>query len=82
MNNYQLFHSVLFPQGIPPDETAMYGLSPLTGHSLTWNDERRPAIGRDNKMIAKIWVPEDPRKHKKSKHLDDSKTFVVADSTS
>ncbi|GFO45328.1 pancreas transcription factor 1 subunit alpha-like [Plakobranchus ocellatus] len=37
---------------------------PLTGHSLSWCDLKRPSLGPRNTMVAKVWVPEDPRSHK------------------
>ncbi|GFR69385.1 pancreas transcription factor 1 subunit alpha-like [Elysia marginata] len=40
--------------------------SPLTGHSLSWRDLKRPALGPRNTMVAKVWVPEDPRTHQLS----------------
>lgn len=37
---------------------------PLGGHSLSWTSaEKRNMHG--NIMIAKVWTPEDPRRHKK-----------------
>ncbi|KAK3777454.1 hypothetical protein RRG08_032557 [Elysia crispata] len=43
--------------------------SPLTGHSLSWRDLKRPALGPRNTMVAKVWVPEDPRSHQ-LRHTD------------
>ncbi|XP_053568939.1 pancreas transcription factor 1 subunit alpha [Bombina bombina] len=42
-----------------------YGLPPLTGHSLSWTDEKQL---KDQNVIrtAKVWTPEDPRKLNKS----------------
>ncbi|XP_013391375.1 pancreas transcription factor 1 subunit alpha-like [Lingula anatina] len=31
---------------------------PLVGHSLSWTDEKSLKMGPDNKLCAKIWVPE------------------------
>ncbi|XP_074659445.1 pancreas transcription factor 1 subunit alpha-like [Tubulanus polymorphus] len=46
------------------DEGEQYGLPPLTGHSLSWTDEKKPQMGPNNTMSAKIWTPEDPRQNK------------------
>nr|KAG5690845.1 hypothetical protein BaRGS_031197 [Batillaria attramentaria] len=45
-------------------EAEAYGYPPLAGHSLSWTDEKRRGPGPNNTMVAKIWTPEDPRKHK------------------
>ncbi|KAL8561141.1 hypothetical protein ACOMHN_054513 [Nucella lapillus] len=47
-----------------PAEEEAYGYPPLAGHSLSWTDEKRRGLGPNNTMVAKIWTPEDPRKHK------------------
>ena len=39
-----------------------YGLPPLTGHSLSWTDSKKPKL-HSSIMKAKIWTPEDPRIH-------------------
>jgi hypothetical protein len=37
---------------------------PMGSHSLSWaSDEKRPNK-HGNIMIAKVWTPEDPRRHK------------------
>lgn len=46
------------------DDGEQYGLPPLTGHSLSWSDTKKQKLGPNNKLTAKIWVPEDPRQHK------------------
>ncbi|CAH1789006.1 unnamed protein product [Owenia fusiformis] len=47
------------------DDGEQYGLPPLAGHSLSWNDEKKLNMGPNgNTMTAKIWTPEDPRKKK------------------
>ncbi|CAI9728144.1 pancreas transcription factor 1 subunit alpha-like [Octopus vulgaris] len=46
------------------DESDRYGLPPLEGHSLSWKDEKKAHLGPNNTMIAKIWIPEDPRESK------------------
>ena len=47
--------------GNQDDFTNTEGHVPLAGHSLSWNSEK-DTIGPNNKLIAKIWVPSDPRK--------------------
>ena len=42
--------------------TQEYGLPPLTGHSLSWTDSKKPKLS-SSIMKAKIWTPEDPRIH-------------------
>lgn len=42
--------------------TQEYGLPPLTGHSLSWTDSKKPKLA-SSVMKAKIWTPEDPRIH-------------------
>lgn len=42
--------------------TQDYGLPPLTGHSLSWTDSKKPKLP-SSIMKAKIWTPEDPRIH-------------------
>ncbi|KAK3715615.1 hypothetical protein QZH41_009607 [Actinostola sp. cb2023] len=37
-----------------------YGLTPLTGHSLSWTDSKKTKVVTST-MTAKIWTPEDPR---------------------
>ncbi|XP_078702797.1 pancreas transcription factor 1 subunit alpha-like [Branchiostoma floridae x Branchiostoma belcheri] len=37
-----------------------YGVPPLEGHSLSWTDERKP-VSKGQRLVAKIWTPEDPR---------------------
>ncbi|XP_046338492.1 pancreas transcription factor 1 subunit alpha-like [Haliotis rufescens] len=46
------------------EEEEQYGLPPVAGHSLSWTDDKKPHIGPNNIMVAKIWTPEDPRKNK------------------
>ena len=46
------------------DDVEPYGLPPLAGHSLSWTDEKRPPMGPNNTLTAKIWTPEDPRQQK------------------
>ncbi|KAK2142878.1 hypothetical protein LSH36_901g00009 [Paralvinella palmiformis] len=60
------------------DEDDPYGIPPLTGHSLSWTDEKKPQLGPNSTMTAKIWTPEDPRK---SKGLINDCTQAVLDST-
>lgn len=48
------------------DDSDRYGLPPLEGHSLSWKDEKKPHLGPNNTMVAKIWIPEDPRENKLS----------------
>lgn len=50
-----------FPSGSPSPNDPDYGLPPLTGHSLSWSDEK---LLREQNIIrtAKVWTPEDPRK--------------------
>ncbi|KAG8178941.1 hypothetical protein JTE90_024913 [Oedothorax gibbosus] len=36
---------------------------PLAGHSLSWGSEKPSAL-HGNVMVAKVWTPEDPRRHK------------------
>lgn len=43
------------------DETEQFGAPPLTGHSLSWNDDKKERYGPNNTLTAKIWTPEDPR---------------------
>ncbi|XP_013391376.1 pancreas transcription factor 1 subunit alpha [Lingula anatina] len=47
------------------DECEQNGLPPLAGHSLSWCDDKKtPCVtqqGPKRTMIAKIWMPEDPR---------------------
>lgn len=31
---------------------------PLYGHSLSWTDEKRPKVGPNGRLVAKLWVPE------------------------
>ena len=52
--------------GIFADEHA-HGVPPLAGHSLSWTDEKTPKVGPNQKMFAKIWTPEDPRGHSRSR---------------
>ncbi|XP_033763025.1 pancreas transcription factor 1 subunit alpha-like [Pecten maximus] len=61
------------------DDSEMYGLPPLTGHSLSWRDEKMPMDGRKNIMVAKIWTPEVPRSHNSPRTETDFP--VLADST-
>ncbi|OWF50449.1 pancreas transcription factor 1 subunit alpha-like [Mizuhopecten yessoensis] len=61
------------------DESEMYGLPPLTGHSLSWRDEKTPSSGRKKIMAAKIWTPEDPRSHNSPRMETDFP--ILADST-
>ena len=42
--------------------TQEYGLPPLTGHSLSWADSKKPKLS-SSVMKAKVWTPEDPRVH-------------------
>lgn len=74
----KIYFLILFfsTAGYSSDECELYGLPPLTGHSLSWFDEKKPRLGPNNKMVAKIWRPEDPRKVSK---VDEE--FVSADST-
>ncbi|KAF8796727.1 Pancreas transcription factor 1 subunit alpha like protein [Argiope bruennichi] len=39
------------------------GYVPLAGHSLSWSSEK-PSAQNGNVMVAKVWTPEDPRRHK------------------
>ena len=47
--------------GYPDCQMEEQQYPPLYGHSLSWVNDRQPQIGPDNKLSAKIWVPEDPR---------------------
>ena len=47
------------------DYDPYFGFYPLTGHSLSWQDAKRPSLGPNNTMTAKIWRPEDPRETQK-----------------
>ena len=59
------------------EESDQYGLPPLAGHSLSWTDEKKPTLGPNNTMSAKIWTPEDPRKH----HMAGQDCTSLLDST-
>ncbi|XP_054713214.1 pancreas transcription factor 1 subunit alpha-like isoform X2 [Uloborus diversus] len=39
------------------------GYVPLAGHSLSWSSEK-PSAQNGSVMVAKVWTPEDPRRHK------------------
>lgn len=43
------------------------GFVPLAGHSLSWSSEKPSALN-GNVMVAKVWTPEDPRRHKSSEN--------------
>lgn len=58
-------HSLFLPltsSGSPSPSDPDYGLPPLAGHSLSWTDEKQL---KEQNIIrtAKVWTPEDPRKH-------------------
>ncbi|XP_060076846.1 pancreas transcription factor 1 subunit alpha-like [Ylistrum balloti] len=61
------------------EDSEMFGLPPLTGHSLSWRDEKMPLDGRKNIMVAKIWTPEVPRSHGSSQI--ETEFPILADST-
>ena len=42
------------------EECDSFGLPPLAGHSLSWTDEKKPKLGPNNTLVAKLWYPEDP----------------------
>ena len=64
-HNYGLFSLVcIFCLGYG-DYDPYFGFYPLTGHSLSWQDAKRPSLGPNNTMTAKIWRPEDPRETQK-----------------
>ena len=61
------------------DDEDPYGVPPLTGHSLSWTDAKKPHLGPNSTLTAKIWIPEDPRKNNKALITDC--TQAVLDST-
>lgn len=46
--------------GLFADDNPLYGGPPLAGHSLSWKDEKKPHIGPNKTLYAKIWIPENP----------------------
>lgn len=58
------------------DDLEQYGLPPLTGHSLSWADEKKPGYGHNHTMTAKIWTPEDPRQHKMTSMTSDCTSLL------
>ena len=47
--------------GTHEDFASSQGLMPLVGHSLSWKNEKDSTVGPNNKLVAKIWIPSDPR---------------------
>ena len=56
---------------VGPDEFGLtQGLVPLAGHSLSWKNEKDNTIGPNNKLVAKIWTPSDPRRSDNDRKTD------------
>ena len=67
---------IMFPTGYG-EYDPYFGFCPLTGHSLSWQNEKRPTLGPNNTMVAKIWRPEDPRSQKTGCSRDEAGSAVV-----